>query len=77
MTPRRRTYNTAELAEAANVLRQLLAEIDRPDEETLVASKTVRYRLEGALLALEAIAAKGTVTGDELLAELGIQDTVD
>jgi hypothetical protein len=75
MTPRRRTFSNADLDGAASVLRRLLVEVDNPEAEALVASRAVRYRLEGAVLALEAIVSKGTVAGEDLLVEPYIQNT--
>lgn len=73
-SPRKRSYSTAELAEGAAGLRRLVELIDAGE---MTAPKSVVYRLQGALLAFEALAGGGSLTVADLLARLGLQDRTD
>jgi hypothetical protein len=63
-----------DLAEAAKVLRRLLADLDRdeanrPNDD----SRRARYRIEGAVIALEALSRGRTPSAGDLLTQTPIQ----
>lgn len=57
------TVDAATLAEAARQLRAVLAELDDPDVE-LTASAASKRRIEGAAIALDALASESSASVD-------------
>ncbi len=60
---KRRALNRAEMTEAATTLRRLLADVEAGE---LTAPAGLTYRLQGAVIALEALATGRVPTAGEL-----------
>jgi len=58
--------------EVARVLLRLVEEIRSDDEGTMTAPRSVRYRLEGAVVALMAVASGDQLNLEDLFVGLGL-----